>query len=59
MGGSTGRRSSPANTGGIPVGIPVLGDKLSFAMGVLDTDELENLAGVTREELDLFVNTGF
>ena len=52
-------RFSPATTGGTPAGVPPLGDELSLEMGVLDTDELGKLAGATREEFDLFVNTGF
>ena len=28
-------------------------------MGVLDTDDLGKLAGATRDEINLFVNTGF
>ena len=59
MSGSASGGSSPATTGGTPAGVPALGFKLRFEMGVLDTNELGKLAGATREELDLFVNTGF
>ena len=50
------RRSGPATT---PVSLPALGHELSCEMGVLDTDDLGKLAGATRDEINLFVNTRF
>ena len=49
-------RSGPATT---PVSLPALGHELSCEMSVLDTDDLGKLAGATRDEINLFVNTGF
>ena len=41
-------QSGPATT---PVSLPALGDELSCEMGVLDTDDLGKLAGVTPDEI--------
>ena len=49
-------RSGPATT---PVSLPAFGHELSCEMGVLDTDDLGKLDGATRDEINLFVNTGF
>ena len=59
IGGSVGGRSSPANTDGKPVRAPALRDDISFETGVRDIGRLGKLAGTTRKESDLFINTGF
>ena len=48
-------QSGPATT---PVSLPALGDEISCEIGVLDTDDLGKPAGATRDEVNLFVNTG-